>query len=82
MRVKLAAQRRGGPGISDGCAKARPPHRRVRASLLCAALGGLVAALAPNDAWAASCVKVDEQRDALTEEERRSVVTLLEDSLT
>jgi hypothetical protein len=45
-------------------------------------LVGLAATLAPDSAWAASCVKIDEQRDALTPEERNSVITLLEDSLT
>jgi hypothetical protein len=50
--------------------------------LLCAALAGLAATLAPDSAWAASCAQIDEKRDALTPEERSSVVTLFEDSLT
>ncbi len=80
MRVKRSAQRRGGLGVSEWCARAARKGWRPGVWLL-AALGACAAVLAPGSARAASCVQIDEQRDGLSAEERSSVLTLFEAAL-
>lgn len=74
MRVKRETRPRG-LGIRHWCAGGRR-------QLLGVVLGSLGAVLAPGVARAASCVQIDEERDGLSAEERSSVRTLFEESLT
>lgn len=46
-----------------------------------AALGLSLGLLSPRDAWASTCVSIDEERDGLTTEERQSTRTLFEEAL-
>lgn len=58
------------------CRARRAAPRRLAATLAAAALG-----LTPRPALADTCVAVDPERDGLSEEERRSARTLLEEAL-
>lgn len=53
-----------------------PPMRRRLAA--CAAIG---VALAPAAAWAGDCVRLDEDKDGLTPNDRKAALTLFEDAL-